>query len=340
MEIFNTTWNSVYRQRLLKRCDKMFILHIFLQIIVGIKLISAQSESLTFRSVKENATIVGVEPFYNQTTFSITECYLICHRQIDKCSFVEVANVNEAWSCKLFYFNTTQDIEKHLRPSKASGVSAPKLPKDCAELKQLGLKDGVYTISCGGSTKKVFCDMTTDGGGWIVMQRRFDRSVDFNRDWNNYKNGFGDVYGEHWIGNEFVHQYTSNYSTEMLSEAIAFDGTNASSKMQNFKLSNEASKYIFEYDTCNGLCVSWLPQVKGNKFTTFDNENDKDPARNCAVAYSGGWWFRGCFDVFFNGRYSAVPSVQHAVGIHWFDFRGRYESLKKTTMLIRRIQRN
>ena len=132
------------------------ILQCLLQIIIGIKLISAQSESLTFRSVKENATMVGVEPFYNQTTLSITECYLMCHRQIEKCSFVEVANVNEAWSCKLFYFNTTQDIEKHLKPSKVSGVSAPKLPKDCAELKQLGFKDGVYPISFGGVTQKVF----------------------------------------------------------------------------------------------------------------------------------------------------------------------------------------
>ena len=313
-----------------------------LVICICIKLIATQSENVMFQPVKHDATIVGVEPFYNQTTFSVTECYLTCLRETEKCYFVEVANVNEAWSCKLFqYF--TQDITKYLKPMKGSVISAVPnyIPQDCVELKSLGFKDGVYAIqNKKGSSIKVFCDMTTDGGGWIVMQRRFDESVDFNRDWNNYKNGFGDVKGEHWIGNEFVHQYTSNYSTEMLSEATAFDGTNASSKMQNFKLSNEASKYIFEYDTCNGLCVSWLPQVKGNKFTTFDNENDKDPARNCAVAYSGGWWFRGCFDVFFNGRYSAVPSVQHAAGIHWFDFRGRFESLKKTTMLIRRIQRN
>ena len=298
-------------------------------------MIATQSENVTFRPVKHDATIVGVAPFYNQTTFSITECYLTCLRQTDECYFVEVANVNEAWSCKLFHF--IQDITTYLKPLKGSEISAVpnKIPRDCVELNSFGLKDGVYAIQnkMKGSSIKVFCDMTTDGGGWIVMQRRFDGSVDFNRDWNNYRDGFGDVKGEHWLGNEFIHQYTNAYSTEMLSEAIAFDGTNASSKMQNFKLSNEASKYIFEYITCDGLCANWLQHVKGSKFATLDNDSDK----NCAMSYSGGWWFKGCFDVFFNGRYSAVPSVQHAAGIHWFEFRGRYESLKKTTMLVRRI---
>ena len=271
------------------------ILHIFLQIIIGIDLIAAQSESITYRSVKENATIVGVEPFYNQTTFSITECYLMCHRQIEKCSFVEIANVNEAWSCKLFYFNTTQDIEKHLRPSKVSGVSAPKLPKDCAELKQLGLKDGVYSIFFEGSKKKVFCDMTTDGGGWIVMQRIFDGSVDFNRDWENYKDGFGDVYGDHWIGNEFFHQYTNAYPTEMIAEGTGFDGKRVSAKMKNFALSDEASGYVLKYDVCISVadtfdgCNDWDNGHKNMKFSTFDRDNDAYIQANCAANKYGGW---------------------------------------------------
>ena len=317
--------------------------YFFLQIIIGIDLIAAQSESITYRSVKENATIVGVEPFYNQTTFSITECYLICHLQIDKCFFVEVANVNEAWSCRLFHFNTTQDIEKHFRLSKVSGVSVPKLPKDCAELKQLGLKDGVYTISFEGSTKKVFCDMTTDGGGWIVMQRRFDGSVDFNSSWNNYKNGFGDVYGEHWIGNEFVYQYTNIYSTEMIVEGTGFDGKRVSAKMENFALGDEVFKYVLEYNVCIGLadtfngCYDW-DYHRYLKFTNIDNDNDWQVWENCGKQYIGGWWLKSCFAVVnLNGKYSGVPTVsEQAAGIHWKLFRTFYESLKETKILLRR----
>ena len=39
---------------------------------------------------------------------------------------------------------------------------------------------------------------------WInalqVFQRRQNGRVDFYRDWDDYRNGFGDVEGEHWLG--------------------------------------------------------------------------------------------------------------------------------------------
>ena len=316
------------------------LVQLIVQLIICIKFILTQNgTSTTFRSVKQNATIVGVEPFYNQTTFSVTECYLACLQQIEKCWFVEVANVNEAWSCKLFEFYT-ENIEKYLKPKQGSVVSATpnKLPQDCVELNNLGLKDGVYSISNKkGSSIKVFCDMTTDGGGWIVMQKRFDGSIDFYRDWNNYRDGFGDVNGEHWVGNEFVYQYTKAYPTEMIMEGITFTGAKATSKMQNFTLSNEESKYIFEYDACEGLCGDW-GNDKGQKFSTFDRDNDADSSKNCAIRYPGGWWFTACFRSILNGRYSAVPSVDTASGIHWYELTGHDQSLKETTMLIRRIQ--
>lgn len=45
--------------------------------------------------------------------------------------------------------------------------------------------------------------------GWTVIQRRINGTVDFYRGWNDYKNGFGDLLTEFWLGNEKIHQLTS-----------------------------------------------------------------------------------------------------------------------------------
>ena len=110
------------------------------------------------------------------------------------------------------------------------------------ELKQAGIKeDGIYSIFTKNvSPIKVYCDMTTDGGGWIVIQKRFDGSVDFNRNWNDYKNGFGDVNGEYWLGNEFIYQYTEKHQSEMK----IVDGAKASSVLQKFTLRLENTSLI------------------------------------------------------------------------------------------------
>ena len=52
------------------------------------------------------------------------------------------------------------------------------------------------------------CDwvsMCAAGGGWTVFQRRRDGSVSFNRGWSEYRGGFGEPRGEHWLGNQPLH---------------------------------------------------------------------------------------------------------------------------------------
>ena len=177
--------------------------------------------------------------------------------------------------------------------------------------------------------------MTTDGGGWIVIQKRFDGSIDFNRSWSDYKNGFGNANSEYWLGNEFVHQYTKIYQTEMKIEVVGIDEKKGSTKLEKFTLSDEPSKYVFEYDICHGLCNDGLDdKVKGQKFTTFDQDNDRD-VLNCAASYLGGWWYTACYGIYLNGRYLNKESVAIASAIHWGAFRKLDVSLKETKMMIR-----
>ena len=62
----------------------------------------------------------------------------------------------------------------------------------------------------------VYCDMTTDGGGWIVIQRnKKDSSVSFNRNWADYEKGFGNLTTEFWHGLEEIHCLTERSQWEM-----------------------------------------------------------------------------------------------------------------------------
>lgn len=46
-----------------------------------------------------------------------------------------------------------------------------------------------------------YCDMITEGRGWTVIQRNKNGSlVNFNRSWNDYEKGFGDLNTEFWYG--------------------------------------------------------------------------------------------------------------------------------------------
>ncbi|CAH3133383.1 unnamed protein product [Pocillopora meandrina] len=88
-----------------------------------------------------------------------------------------------------------------------------EVKRNCAEIYKSAGKpaDGVYAIKPDNLPAfDVFCDQTTDGGGWTVFQKRLDGSVDFYRYWNDYKRGFGDLCGEFWLGLDKIHRLTSD----------------------------------------------------------------------------------------------------------------------------------
>ena len=90
---------------------------------------------------------------------------------------------------------------------------------------------------------EVFCDMTTDGGGWTVFQRRLDGSVDFFLDWASYKNGFGDLNGEFWLGNDNLHRLTAADVVLLRVDLEDFDGDTRYAEYTTFRVANEGDKY-------------------------------------------------------------------------------------------------
>ena len=94
------------------------------------------------------------------------------------------------------------------------------------------------------TNSEFFCEMKPEWGvAWIVFQRRFDGSVDFNRNWTDYKNGFGDAKGEYWLGFENIHKLTHERSMEVKLEAYSFQDEKNHAVYKNFWIEDEANYY-------------------------------------------------------------------------------------------------
>ena len=106
--------------------------------------------------------------------------------------------------------NLIEDFKNNCTMSKVTINS-------CCDLRTFTVS-GVFKINKGTFDKaaNVYCDMVTDGGGWIVIQRnKKDSLVNFNRKWADYEKGFGDLNIEFWYGLEEIHCLTQRGQWEM-----------------------------------------------------------------------------------------------------------------------------
>ncbi|XP_066530542.1 angiopoietin-1 [Hoplias malabaricus] len=223
-------------------------------------------------------------------------------------------------------------------PNSTKQADEEKKFRDCADLYESGVrKNGVYTInSSPQETKKVYCNMESAGGGWTVIQRREDGSVDFQKSWKEYKMGFGSVSGEHWLGNEFVYTLSSQRAYSLRVELTDWDGLQAFSQYDHFQIGSEKNKYRLSLKSHSGTAGRQSSLViHGADFSTKDMDNDNCSCK-CALMLTGGWWFDACGPSNLNGMY--YTQGQHLGklnGIKWHYFKGPSYSLRATTMMIR-----
>ncbi|XP_075041741.1 ficolin-1-B-like [Mixophyes fleayi] len=211
--------------------------------------------------------------------------------------------------------------------------------RNCEQLKDKGLHlNGWYTIYPDGRPLSVLCDMDTDGGGWIVFQRRLDGSGNFNRDWASYQNGFGSQLGEFWLGNEHLHRLTSSGSYQLRFDLEDFEGNRTYATYSDFRVEAEADQYILRYGACTGgTAGDSLGTQKDQAFSTIDQNNDKSDksGQSCAEYFKGGWWFESCHFSNLNGEYLKGEHEMKGKGIIWYSFRGNFNSLKSTEIKFR-----
>ncbi|XP_052889603.1 fibrinogen C domain-containing protein 1-like [Anopheles moucheti] len=175
------------------------------------------------------------------------------------------------------------------------------------------------------------------GGDWIVFQRRFNGSVNFYRNWSEYKQGFGDLRGEHWLGLDKLHSIVKTRQHELFIVLEDFDGVIAYAHYDDFKIGDESEKYkIKSLGQYTGTAGDSFSYHRDEVFSTYDQDNDKDDKDDCAVSYGGAWWFKKCYYSHLNGEYLKGKS-NRAAGIIWYTFRGHYYSLKSTKMMVRPV---
>uniref|UniRef100_H2ULU9 Angiopoietin 2a n=1 Tax=Takifugu rubripes TaxID=31033 RepID=H2ULU9_TAKRU len=210
---------------------------------------------------------------------------------------------------------------------------------DCAAVFKSGnTQSGVYTLTLPNTTTEVkaFCDMETDGGGWTVLQKRFDGTVDFNRTWQEYKKGFGEPSKEFWLGNEFISRLTNQHSYKLRIELSDWEGNSGFSQYDEFSLESEAQNYRIHFKGYSGTAgkISSIGQ-SGSDFSTKDADNDKCVCK-CSQLITGGWWFDACGPSNLNGiYYQQRQNSNRFNGIKWYYWKGSRYSLKSTAMMVR-----
>ncbi|CAH1108635.1 unnamed protein product [Psylliodes chrysocephalus] len=217
------------------------------------------------------------------------------------------------------------------------------LAKNCREIQERGQnKSGIYEIQPKTSVKPIFvlCDMVTKGGGWTVIQKRFDGSEDFFREWRDYKFGFGNLNREFWIGLENIYQITGFQVSELLVEITDRDKIKAYANYKRFGIGPETDGYPLNIlDGFSGDAGDSLKYHLASKFSTKDMDQDNHVS-NCAQAYLGGWWYKDCHVSNLNGKFinMALPTAYKFKGLHWLGFRGHEYCHAGSRMLVRPVQ--
>ena len=211
---------------------------------------------------------------------------------------------------------------------------------DCSNLLKSGhTQSGVYSVNPDGKGSfNVYCDMRTDGGGWTVFQRRQDGSVDFYRGWNDYKSGFGQLTAEFWLGNDKIHRLTAARPSTLRVELEDWNGVRVYAKYDKFIIGDEQALYRLDVDAYSGtagdsLLRQGIFNLDNMAFTTKDKDNDGGSDVNCAVLYTGAWWYNACHNSNLNGNYHGREKNDYK-RVMWATFRGGL-SLKFTEMKLK-----
>ena len=144
------------------------------------------------------------------------------------------------------------------------------------------------------------------GGGWLVIQHRNTKRMNFNHNWSEYRNGFGRVDGEFWFGLEHLHRLTSAKQYELLIELEDASGNSVHARYSSFEIGSEAEQYsLKKLGNYTGTADDLMSSLVSKKFTTKDRNNGATRDGDC----EGGWWLDPCRSTNINGPRKSRSSL-------------------------------
>ncbi|XP_027406434.1 tenascin isoform X13 [Bos indicus x Bos taurus] len=209
-----------------------------------------------------------------------------------------------------------------------------RFPRDCSQAMLNGdTTSGVYTIYLNNDKtqkQEVFCDMTSDGGGWIVFLRRKNGREDFYRNWKAYAAGFGDLKEEFWLGLDTLSKITAQGQYELRVD-LRDHGESAYAVYDKFSVGDARTRYRLKVEGYSGTAGDSMAYHNGRSFSTFDKDTDS-AITNCALSYKGAFWYKNCHRVNLMGRYG---DNSHSQGVNWFHWKGHEHSIQFAEMKLR-----
>ncbi|XP_055467688.1 tenascin isoform X3 [Psammomys obesus] len=207
-------------------------------------------------------------------------------------------------------------------------------PRDCSQAMLNGdTASGLYTIYINGDKTQaleVYCDMTSDGGGWIVFLRRKNGREDFYRNWKAYAAGFGDRREEFWLGLDNLSKITAQGQYELRVD-LQDHGESAYAVYDRFSVGDAKSRYKLKVEGYSGTAGDSMNYHNGRSFSTYDKDTDS-AITNCALSYKGAFWYKNCHRVNLMGRYG---DNNHSQGVNWFHWKGHEYSIQFAEMKLR-----
>ena len=152
------------------------------------------------------------------------------------------------------------------------------------------IQTGIYTIyPIPNKEIQVYCEM--DKGGWTRIMNRIDDGNSFYKISTEFKIGFGEILGNHWLGFNAIRKILSIGQYFVRFEFERDDFQLDFFEIDLFQIAPETSKYRLTLGKLlkTNINTNFL-SPSGKSFSTYDSNS------NCANEYQAGWWFGNCID--------------------------------------------